>query len=85
MSKKKLEKCATGEEGKRLLRSSFELADQIGVAGSPTLVLNNKSILNGRKLSEMVAGFCEKNESDHCETPVEAEPEEQASPDLKCH
>ncbi len=84
MSAKKLGKCAAGPEGKRLLRSSFELSDQIGVTGSPTLILNNKSVLDGRTLSEMVTGFCEKNDSPRCKAPVEEVEETETSEDLQC-
>jgi glutaredoxin len=85
MSKKKLEKCATGKDGKALLKDSFELASRLGVNGSPTLIVNNKHPLNARQFQAMLEGFCEKNESAHCSKPASSEDEEaEPTSELKC-
>lgn len=75
MSAKKLEACATSKKGRDLLAASFELADKLGLRGSPSWILNGRYNMEGRTTEAMVRSFCEKNKLPECSTPVEAPPE----------
>ena len=85
MSAAKIRGCSE-KEGRELLKASFELAENLGVRGSPTWILNNRLPMEGRTLSAIYKAYCEKNESPACEKEPESEPGESnvASPS-QCH
>ena len=80
MKAKKIRACAEGKRGKELLTRSFELAENLGIRGSPTWILNNRLPMDGRTLAHLVEGFCKQNEHPGCEKPVSPEPEEARAP-----
>jgi len=43
----KIQTCATGDEGKTLLKDNIALANSLGIASSPTILLNNNTLVNG--------------------------------------
>jgi hypothetical protein len=58
--------CAEGDEGRALLRASFEEAKALGFTGSPSWLLNNRYELNGRDPESIKTEFCTKNEQPEC-------------------
>jgi 2-hydroxychromene-2-carboxylate isomerase len=80
MSKAKIKACAEGKKGTELLKASFAAAADLGVQGSPTLVLNNRDDMDARKLDEMVLKFCEKNDAAQCKKAVAETPKEEETP-----
>lgn len=74
MDKKKLDACAGGEQGRKLLAASFERARQLGVEGSPTFMLNAVSPMEGRTARAMMEGFCTRNKDPACKKEVAPEP-----------
>jgi hypothetical protein len=66
MNKKRLLRCAEGTEGKKLLKGSFELADLLGIEGSPTWLLNNRLSMEGRTEQAIKENFCAHNDSNAC-------------------
>lgn len=70
MSAKKLEACATSDKGSKLLAKSFELAQTMGVRGSPSWILNGRYPLEARTMAAIVEGFCERNQLPECAKPV---------------
>ncbi len=75
MSKKRLNRCVNGKQGKKLLKKSMALADRLGVMGSPTWLVNNHIFMEGRNANAIVRGFCEHNELAACDLPVAGEVE----------
>ncbi len=73
MNKKRLRRCAEGSQGHKLLKESFELADRLGVRGSPSWLLNNRWPMQGRSATKIVEGFCAQNEADGCDKEVASE------------
>jgi hypothetical protein len=61
-----IRQCSEGDEGRRLLRESFELADSLGFRGSPSWLLNNRHPMNGREPEAIKTDFCERNELPEC-------------------
>ncbi len=85
MSAAKIRGCV-GKEGPEMLKRSFELAENLGVRGSPTWILNNRLPMEGRTLSAMHEAYCEKNEPSGCEKTPEPEQEEsEGGPPSQCH
>ena len=56
-----IKKCAEGDEGKQLLTASFKLAEDLGISGSPSWLLNNKFDMRGRTADAIKTDFCDKN------------------------
>jgi len=56
-----LEKCFTGEEGKKLLREDLKLAQQLGVTASPTWLANNRFLFHGIAPEKVKQQFCAHN------------------------
>jgi hypothetical protein len=69
MKAKKIRACAEGKRGKALLTKSFELADALGIRGSPTWILNNRLPMDGRTLEPLVEAFCKQNDDPECDKP----------------
>jgi hypothetical protein len=61
-----IRRCAEGEEGRNLLRASFELAKSLNIGGSPSWLLNNRFDMNGRSPEDIKTQFCEHNEQPEC-------------------
>ncbi|MDD5308026.1 MAG: hypothetical protein PHU25_11955 [Deltaproteobacteria bacterium] len=78
MDKKKIEKCASGEEGEKLVADSFALADQVGKTGSPSWLLNNRDEMQGRDAASITEDFCEKNPLPGCKAALERVSEQKA-------
>jgi 2-hydroxychromene-2-carboxylate isomerase len=56
-----IEKCSTGEEGKKLLSENIKLAQTLNVGGSPTWLINNQATFNGIAAKDIQKNICEKN------------------------
>jgi 2-hydroxychromene-2-carboxylate isomerase len=59
---KKIEACATGEEGKKLLREDIKVAQGLGVSGSPTWLANNRNKFSGLDAESIKNNFCKFNQ-----------------------
>jgi hypothetical protein len=57
-----IEKCFTGEEGKRLLREDLEFAKKLGITASPTWLANNRFLIHGIAPEAVKQQFCAHNE-----------------------
>ncbi len=58
---KVIEKCASGEEGKNLLRDNIKIADGLQVSGSPTWYANNLYKFSGLDAESVKNNFCRYN------------------------
>ncbi len=56
--KAKVKACYDGQEGKDLLKASFEKAQQNGARGSPTMFLAGKPYQGGRKENDFLRSIC---------------------------
>ena len=71
MKPKAITACAEGPRGRELLSASFALADEVGVTGSPTWLINTRQLLDIRSSSALFEAFCAENEpAAACETPI---------------
>ena len=61
-----IRQCAEGQEGRRLLQESFELANSLGFRGSPSWLLNNRHTIRGRDPESIKSEYCERNELPEC-------------------
>jgi hypothetical protein len=59
-----IEKCSTGEEGKKLLEQDFKIATGFGIGASPTWIANGKAQFNGIDAETVRKNFCEANKND---------------------
>ena len=57
-----IEKCATSDEGKNLLREDIKIAQALDIAASPTWVVNGKTVFNGVAPGDIQKNYCGKNE-----------------------
>jgi hypothetical protein len=57
----KIEKCATGDEGKELLAKDSKLATQLNIGGSPTWMANNRYLFHGVSSEAIRKGICKYN------------------------
>jgi hypothetical protein len=80
MNKKRLLRCAEGDEGKKLLKKSFKLAEFLGIQGSPTWLLNNRLSMDGRTEEAIKENFCRHNNSNACKKPIAPSPKSQIPP-----
>lgn len=70
-----IQKCFDGE-GKGLLAESFALADSLGIASSPTFLVNNKRDFNAISASAIQREFCKDNPAvAACKEPIAEAPE----------
>ncbi len=79
MNKKRLLKCAEGDEGRKLLKESFEFANKVALQGSPSWLLNNRLPMEGRNLKSIIEGFCAHNDSSVCQKEIPKEPDIQTN------
>ncbi len=56
-----IKRCAESGEGKKLLIESVELANELGIRGSPNFLLNNKLEMRGRDPDAIIEAYCEEN------------------------
>ena len=56
-----IEKCATGEEGKKLLADSFEFSRSLGIGASPTWLANNRYKFSGLDAETVRRNLCQHN------------------------
>jgi len=56
-----LRRCATGAEGKALLRADLEHARALGITSSPTWLANNRFVFHGTTPEAIRRGFCKRN------------------------
>lgn len=61
IDRKVLERCATGAEGRRLLREDLALAKELGIGASPTWLANNRFEFHGVAPEAIKQGFCRRN------------------------
>lgn len=57
-----IEKCATSDEGKNLLKEDIKVAKALDIAASPTWVANGKTTFSGIMPADVQSGYCSKNE-----------------------
>jgi hypothetical protein len=57
----KISTCATGEEGKKLLRDSIAFTDSVGVQASPSWMANNKYMFSALAAEEIKTNVCKYN------------------------
>jgi 2-hydroxychromene-2-carboxylate isomerase len=84
MSVGKLRKCAEGDEGRELLAESFELADALGIRGSPTWIVNDRYEVDARSAAELKQQFCFHNQRKACKEEMPPEPESAKATTEKC-
>jgi 2-hydroxychromene-2-carboxylate isomerase len=66
-----LKKCAESEEGESLLAQSYNLADSLGLTGSPSWLLNNRYDMRARSPIQIRDEFCAKNAGNpKCDKPM---------------
>ncbi len=54
----KLKECVEGDEGKKMLKKSFEYSSKKGAKGSPTIFINGKKHTGGRSESQLMRAVC---------------------------
>jgi len=59
---KVIETCATGDEGKQLLRESIKVSQALGFSASPTWMANNKYKFSGISAEQIKQSFCRYNQ-----------------------
>jgi hypothetical protein len=58
----KMEKCATGEQGRKLHAEDIKLAKALGIGASPTWLANNKFQFSGVAAEAIKKNFCAYNQ-----------------------
>ena len=58
MNAAKIKACADGEEGKKLLKESFEYSKSKQASGSPTIFVNGERYRGGRTETDFMRNFC---------------------------
>ncbi|MCU0664611.1 MAG: thioredoxin domain-containing protein [Myxococcota bacterium] len=61
IDKAKIEKCVTGEQGKKLLGADAAMAMALDIGASPTWMVNNRRVFNGVDPKEIQTQFCQDN------------------------
>jgi hypothetical protein len=56
-----IEKCATSDEGKNLLKEDIKIAKALDIAASPTWIVNGKTQFNGIAPADIQTNYCGKN------------------------
>lgn len=69
-----LRRCSEGAEGRRLLRASFELADDLGFRGSPSWLMNNQIQISARDPQSILDEYCRENQLAECESSLTIPP-----------
>lgn len=58
---KVIEKCSTGDQGKKLLEEDIKLAEALKIGGSPTWLINNQVTFNAVAAKDIQENFCKHN------------------------
>ena len=61
ISAAKIEKCATGDEGKKLLEEDIKVAKALSISASPTWLANNKFKFSGIAPEAIKSNVCQHN------------------------
>jgi len=61
-----IKKCFEGGEGNKLLSTSYKMAKDLEIHGSPNWLLNNRFEMRGRSPEAIKKAFCEKNDLPEC-------------------
>jgi len=69
-----IQKCFEGDEGKALLKKSFEFAKAAGIGSSPTWIANGKYKFSGVDAETVKNKICEKNKFPGCENKLSGPP-----------
>jgi len=69
-----LKKCAEGDEGKELLKKSFQFSADSGMSASPTWLVNNKYKFSGIDAETIKTNFCQHNKVDGCDAKLSGPP-----------
>lgn len=56
-----IESCVTGDEGKRLLAASFQVASKLAIQSSPTFLVNNRQTFNAQDAAGIATNYCKAN------------------------
>ncbi|MBN2803481.1 MAG: hypothetical protein JXR91_10325 [Deltaproteobacteria bacterium] len=76
-----ISKCAEGDEGKALISESFKLAGELGITGSPSWLLNNRTEMRARAPQQIKSEFCAANpEAKGCNKEMKVDPSEAVAP-----
>ena len=57
----RIEGCATGDEGKTLLKNNIEVSNSLGIYSSPTLLMNNNTLFSSVTADQMKQVVCAYN------------------------
>ncbi len=63
----KIEACATGSEGQKLLSENIKLANSLNIGASPTWMTNNRYTFNGIDAETVRKNFCQYNDVANCD------------------
>jgi predicted DsbA family dithiol-disulfide isomerase len=69
-----IQKCFEGEEGKSLLKKSFEFSKAAGIGSSPTWIANGKYKFSGIDAETVKTKICDKNKFPGCENKLSGPP-----------
>ena len=69
-----MKKCFEGDEGKALLKKSFEFSKNAGIGSSPTWIANGKYKFSGIDAETVKTKICEKNKFAGCENKLSGPP-----------
>jgi 2-hydroxychromene-2-carboxylate isomerase len=67
-----IEGCATGPEGKRLLARSFAYSSELGIAGSPSWIVNGRFPFAGSDRDTIRRELCRRNSMPGCPASLQA-------------
>lgn len=56
-----IQTCVDGDEGKKLLAASFQVAAKLAIQSSPTFLVNNRQTFNAQDAAGIAASFCKSN------------------------
>lgn len=69
-----MKKCAEGDEGKDLLKKSFQFSTDSGMSASPTWLVNNKFKFSGIDAATILQNICAHNKLDGCDAKLSGPP-----------
>ena len=80
-----IEKCSTGDEGKKLLSEDLKLAKELKIGGSPTWLINNRTTFNAISAPDIQKQICEKNaDLKGCKAEIKVDDNKPAPPAGSC-
>jgi hypothetical protein len=69
-----MKKCIDGDEGKALLKKSFEFSKAAGIGSSPTWIANGKYKFSGIDSETVKSKVCDKNKVPGCDNKLSGPP-----------